>query len=115
MISLALRVLTSRAGLLIGIAGALFAWHSIDKGSAVRAAVVGYVAETELRAASARADILEGRLVRLSAANALLLEQVERAEQEARDAEGAREKYLERNPVPPADCAVSPDLLDLLR
>lgn len=109
------RFLTSRVGIVLVIAAALFAWHKIDKGSAVREAVVGYVADVELRAAETHAEILQARIARLEAANAALGASLEEVQQEARDAEAARLDYLERTPAPPADCTVSRDLLDLLR
>lgn len=113
--SLLVRFLTSRVGIVLVIAAALFAWHKIDKSSAVREAVVGYVADVELQAAETHAEILQARIARLEAANAALGASLAIAEQEARDAEAARLDYLERTPAPPADCTVSRDLLDLLR
>ncbi len=114
MMTTILRLATSRLGLILILCAALFAWHKLDKGSAVRDAVVGYVADTELRAAEVHAEILRARINRLEAANAALGASLAEAEQEARDAEAARLDYLERTPAPPADCTVSRDLLDLL-
>lgn len=109
------RLATSRLGLIVILCAALFAWHKIDKGSAVREAVVGYVARVELRAAEAEAESLRGRIERLRTANTALQESVEHAQQEARDAEITQRDYLSRTPEPPADCAVGPDLLRLLQ
>jgi hypothetical protein len=113
--SLILRFLTSRTGIVLVIAASLFAWHKIDKGSAVRDAVVRYVADVELQAAETEAELLRARIARLEAANTALNTSLAEAEQEAQDAEATRLEYLERTPAPPADCAVGPDLLDLLR
>jgi hypothetical protein len=109
------RLATSRLGLIVILCLALFTWHKIDKGSAVRDAVVRYVARVELQAAETEAQALRGRIERLETANAALRGSIAVAQQEARDAEAARLDYLGRTPAPPADCTVSPDLLDLLR
>ena len=109
------RIATSRLGLLTLLCAGLLAWHQIDKGSAVREAVVWYVADVELTAAEAEARLLRAQIGRLKEASEALEDAILRAEQEAQDAETARLEYLAQNPSPPADCAVGPDLLDLLR
>lgn len=115
MMTALVKFLTSRVGIVLAIGAGLFAWHTLDKGSAVRDAVVRYVADVEIQAAEAEAEILRARIERLKSANAALNASLEEAEQEARDAETARLEYLERTPAPPPGCTVGPDLLDLLR
>ena len=110
-----LRFATSRVGLLILLGATLFAWHKIDKTSAVREAVVGYVADVELAAAQREAAVLRQRAERLRLANENLRASLARAEKEADDAEAERARYLEQNPLPPDACGVGLDLLDLLR
>ena len=44
------RLLTGRTVLVLLIAMGLFSWHKVDKTSAVRRAVSGYVADVELTA-----------------------------------------------------------------
>lgn len=56
VLNLLWRTATSRIGIVVLIALALFAWHTLDKHSAVRRAVAEYVAGAELEAARAEAD-----------------------------------------------------------
>lgn len=110
----ALKFLRSRTGMIVLIVSALWTWHTLDKGSAVREAVVGYVADVELAAAEAKAETLQGLLDGMTEANAMLARQTEKAQKEAADAVADREEYLGQTSVP-AGCVVGDDLLGILR
>lgn len=107
-----LRFLTSGPGLVLVIGLALFTWHKIDKSSAIREAVVGYVADVELEAAAEAEKVLRQRAARLEEANSALRAQREQDEKELADAQEALLTYVESTP---SGCAVSRDLLDRLR
>lgn len=107
-----LRFFTSGPGLVLLIALALFTWHRLDRSSAVREAVVGYVAGVELAAKEAEARVLRQRAANLQAANRELQDQIEQDERETADVQDALREYVESNP---SGCVVSPDLLDRLR
>ncbi|MEP3049395.1 MAG: hypothetical protein ABJL55_16225 [Roseibium sp.] len=66
-------LLGSRTGaILIAVAvlgGGLFLWHKIDKSSAVRRAVISFVAKVELQAAEEELKALKARNVALTYAN----------------------------------------------
>ncbi|MEP3429452.1 MAG: hypothetical protein ABJN98_12275 [Roseibium sp.] len=51
------------------LAGGLFLWHKIDKSSAVRSAVIGFVAKVELSAAEEELKAVKLRNVALTYAN----------------------------------------------
>lgn len=105
------RFFTSGPGLILVIGLALFTWHKLDKSSAVREAVVSYVADAELAAAEAEQRVLQERAENLEAANAVLRFQTERDERKLADAQKALLEYVESNP---SGCTVSDDLTDRL-
>lgn len=109
-----LKFATSRLGIAMIVVGGLFAWHQLDKTSAVRKAVIGYVADVELAAAEAEAAALQEARAKLAAANRKFAERADRAEEEAADAERRFQDYVATSPLPPG-CSVPPDFLDLLQ
>ena len=92
----------------------LFGWHKLDKSSAVRAAVMKYVADVELTAA--RAQIAEAnRRARIATeANTRLDEKMQAAQGDALRYEAEIEAYEQQTTVS-ADGRVSDDLFDRLR
>lgn len=110
-----LNFMTSRAGIVLTIALALFSWHKFDKSSAVREAVVRYVASVELEAAEAETKAIQRRLVLAEAANTSLRDRALEAEQEMEDAQRALETYLVDNPLEAGTCSVDGQLLGILR
>lgn len=108
------RVLFSRAGLIAMIVLVLWAWHRIDKGSAVRDAVTRYVADVEIEALEAENERLRAITQATEEANRKLREGILSADAARRAADNRIETYETETP-PPADCAVSGDLLDILR
>ena len=92
----------------------LFGWHKLDKSSAVRAAVMKYVADVELTAA--RAQIAEAnRRARIAAeASTRLDEKMQAAQGDALRYEAEIEAYEQQTTVS-ADGRVSDDLFDRLR
>ncbi|MBD1544888.1 hypothetical protein [Roseibium aggregatum] len=107
-----LRFLTSRTGILVLICFALFAWHKIDKTSAVRRAVAGYVADVELSAKNAELAELKRRSAVFVSANKNLLSQVAAANADAEAANQELEHYVS---TVDDDCAVDGALLERLR
>lgn len=106
------RLLTSRAGIVIMIAAALFTWHKLDKSSAVRRAVTSYVADVELAAKNAELAELKRRSAVFASANRNLLDQVARANADADAANQELEHYVS---TVADDCAVDGTLLERLR
>ncbi|WP_346908562.1 hypothetical protein [uncultured Roseibium sp.] len=106
------RFLTSRTGLVILIATVLFSWHEVDKTSAVRRAVAGYVADVELAAKNAELAELKRRSAVFASANKNLLDQVARANADADAANQELEHYVS---TVADDCAVDGALLERLR
>lgn len=105
---------TSVISALVIVALALFTWHKLDKRSAVREAVMEYVAQTELSAARAqiaeanrRAEIAETQAAQLSER-----EQVTRGELIRLHAE--IEQYEAENDIPTSG-RVEPSVFDRLR
>lgn len=105
---------TSVISALVIVALALFAWHKLDKRSAVREAVMEYVAQTELSAA--RAQIAEANRRAAVAAEAVeqLEERVQAARGEAQRLAVEIEQYEAENDIPISG-RVEPDLFDRLR
>ena len=111
MIGFFLKLATSRMGL-FAIAGlALFTWHTLDKGSAVRKAVAGYVADVELAAANAELEVLRQREAALRQANFTFQMRLTESEALATRQTMEIESYESRV----ADvCVVDDDLIDQL-
>ena len=105
---------TSVISALVIVALALFAWHKLDKRSAVREAVMEYVAQTELSAA--RAQIAEANRRAAVAAEAVeqLEERVQVARGEAQRLAVEIEQYEAENDIPISG-RVEPDLFNRLR
>jgi len=105
---------TSVISALVIVALALFAWHKLDKRSAVREAVIEYVAQTELSAA--RAQIAEANrraeIAETQAAQLAEREQVTRGELIRLHAE--IEQYEAENDIPTSG-RVEPSVFDRLR
>ncbi|PIE15189.1 MAG: hypothetical protein CSA68_07515 [Rhodobacterales bacterium] len=98
--------------LIVGLA--LFVWHKLDKGSAVRAAVSEYVAAAEITAL--KAQIAEAnRLAQVAS------EAAQRLDERAQAVEGeavrlaAEIKQYEAENALPTSCRLSPDLARRLR
>jgi hypothetical protein len=91
--TVAWRVATSRAGILVIAGLGLFAWHKLDKGSAVRQAVTGYVAKVELETLRAERDELRRRRAAVRLANQDLQSKIRAAEAEADAAAWELEHY----------------------
>lgn len=94
--------------------GAAFAWHWFDKSSAVRQAVVGYVAQAELDAATAQINEANRRAQVAEEAADLLLIRVRDAEAASLQYEQEIESYVSENQIHPS-CVVGQPILDLLR
>lgn len=109
---LVFRGITSRAGIVALICLALFAWHKIDKTSAMRRAVAGYVADVEIAAKNAELAELKRRSAVFASANRNLLSQVAKASAEAEAANLELEQYVS---TVDDDCAVDGALLERLR
>lgn len=107
-----LKFLTSRTGLFCLLVLVLFAWHSLDKGSAVRSAVTGYIADVEL--AAAEAELQQAKRMAKAAQNANRALQAALAVAEAQKAASDRELENYVSKVG-ADCAVDGVLLERLQ
>ncbi len=116
MIGLLGAILKSRtATALLAAAGvlvALLAWHKLDKGSAVRQAVVGYVARVELTSARVELAEIRRRQAVADAARRHLQSQIERAEAQAEAAAEELEHYVSQVDE---GCIVQPGLVERLR
>ena len=99
---------------LVFVAGALFVWHKVDKGSAVRKAVNQYVARVELKTAQAQIDEANRRREVAETANARLQERVQVAIGEAARVAQEIERYEAENDIP-ISCRVEPNLFERLR
>lgn len=108
------KVLGSPITWVVALAVALFAWHKLDKGSAIREAVVGYVADTELAAAKAQNAALQSRLAAAQAASTVFRQGIQERDAEIIDYEKRITTYEAENSVPD-ECRVSDQLLGLLR
>jgi hypothetical protein len=87
------RIVTSRAGILVMAGLAVFTWHKLDRGSAVRQAVSGNVAKVELEALRAERDELRRRQAANRLANRDLQSKILDAEAEADAAARELEHY----------------------
>lgn len=87
------RIVTSRAGILVMAGLTLFTWHKLDRGSAVRQAVSGYVARVELETLRSERDELRRRQAAVRLANRDLHSKVRDAEAEADAAAQELEHY----------------------
>ena len=109
-------VLGSRTGCaalaIISLLAGLFIWHHLDRSSAVRAAVVGYVAKVELETAQAELTEIRRRRAAFQAANHLLNSRIEQAELQAQEAALELEHY--ESTVGEA-CRVDRSVLERLR
>jgi putative IMPACT (imprinted ancient) family translation regulator len=105
---------TSAITAVVVIGLALFGWHKLDKSSAVRAAVMEYVADVELTAARAQIAEANRRAAIADEAAQRLDEKVQAAEGEAMRFEAEIEAYEQQTTVSP-DGRVSDDLFDRLR
>ena len=104
---------TSAITVVVLVFAALFTWHKIDKGSAVRDAVVRYVADTELKTAREAIKEAERRARVAEEAGERLEEKLQAAEGEAIRMSEEIERYAEETDVP-ADGRVGADLLGRL-
>lgn len=87
------RVATSRIGILALVAMGIFAWHKLDRWSAVRQAVSGYVAQVELESLRAERDELRRRQAAVRLANRDLQSKIRDAEAQADAAAQELEHY----------------------
>ena len=109
-----IKLLLSRGGIIVMIALALFSWHRLDKGSAVRQAVTRYVADVELQAAGAERDQLSHKLLVANTATARLEEKVAASEGENLLLENELKEW-ELQHESPIDGTVGADLFGQLR
>lgn len=113
---LATWILQSRAACsalaIAAVLGGLFFWHQVDKSSAVRKAIVEYVAEAELTAARVQLEELKRRKVVTDRANRRFLSLIEKANVEAEAASQELEHYVS---TVEDSCVVQPDLIERLR
>ncbi len=93
---------------------ALFTWHQIDKRSAVRQAVIEYVADTEIKVLQDQIKEANRRAAIASEAQARLEERLQVAEGEARRIAREIEQYEAENEINP-DSVVDSGLLLRLR
>ncbi|WP_298963824.1 hypothetical protein [uncultured Roseibium sp.] len=94
------------------VLGGIFIWHLVDKSSAVRKAVVEYVADVELTEARARLAELKRRKVVTDRANRRFLSLIEQANAEAEAASQELEHYVS---TVEDSCIVQPGLFERLR
>jgi hypothetical protein len=94
------------------VLGGFFVWHKVDKSSAVRRAVVEYVAEAELTAARVQLEELKRRKVVTDRANRRFLSLFDQANAEAEAAAQELEHYVS---TVEDDCTVQRGLFDRLR
>ena len=91
---------TSVITAVVVIALALFTWHKFDKNSAVRSAVMEYVADVELNAARAQIAEANRRAEIAAAAQERLEEKVQVAEGEVIRVAREIEQYEAENDIP---------------
>ena len=104
---------TARTVLTIAaVLGGLFIWHKVDKTSAVRRAVVEYVAKVELTAARVQLEELKRRQDVTDGARRFLQTEIEKANAEAEAAAQELEHYVS---TVEDSCIVQPGLIDRLR
>jgi hypothetical protein len=94
--------------------GAAFAWHKLDKSSALRQAVVGYVAQAELDAATAQINEANRRAQIAEEAADRLLVRVRDAEAASLQHQQEIDSYVSQNDIP-SRCVASDPIFDLLR
>lgn len=94
------------------VLGGLLLWHKIDKSSAIRRAVVGYVAKVELASARAELDELKRRRAVSDKARRQLQSEIEKA---TADAEAAAEELEHYVSTVEDSCVVGSGLADRLR
>ena len=97
---------------LAAVLGGFFIWHQVDKSSAVRKAVVEYVADVELTAARVQLEELKRRKVVTDRANRRFLSLIEQANVEAEAASQELEHYVS---TVKDSCIVQPGLFERLR
>lgn len=93
---------------------AAFAWHKLDKNSAIRQALVGYVAQAELDAATAQINEANRRAQIAEEAADLLLARVRDAEAASLQHEQEIDSYVLQNKIHPS-CVAGDTVFDLLR
>ena len=96
------------------VAVSLFAWHKLDKSSAVRSAVSEYVAATEITALRAQIAEANRRAAIAREAADRLQERVQAAQGEALRLAAEIEQYEAENDIPTSG-RVEPDLARRLR
>ena len=94
------------------VLGGFFVWHNVDKSSAVRQAVVEYVAKAELTATRVQLEELKRRNIVVAQANQRFVSLIETANAEALVAAQELERYVSTVEV---GCVVQPDLVGRLR
>lgn len=107
------RTTTAISALLI-VLGLLFAWHQIDKRSAVRQAVLEYVADTEIKVLQAQIEEANRRAAIASEAQDRLEQRLQVAESKARRIALEIKQYEAENEINP-DGVVDSGLLLRLR
>ena len=105
---------TSMISGVVIVAVALFAWHKLDKSSAVRSAVSEYVAATEIAALRAQIAEANRRAAIANEAAERLQERVQAAQGEALRLAAEIEQYEAENDIPISG-RVEPDLARRLR
>ena len=104
----------SAAAALVVVTAGLSTWHSLDKGSAVKQAVVEYVARTELAAARAEATEARRRAEVAERATEALEARAEAAERDAEAFVQEIKAYEDQTTINP-DGIVDGAILDRLR
>ncbi|WP_421983329.1 hypothetical protein [Roseibium sp.] len=94
------------------VLGGLLVWHKVDKSSAVRRAVVEYVAKVELTSARVQMEELKRRKLVAERVSRQFRTLIEQANADAEAATKELEKYAS---TVGADCVVQPDLIERLR
>ncbi|MBO6511817.1 MAG: hypothetical protein JJ979_25600 [Roseibium sp.] len=94
------------------VLGGFFVWHKVDKSSAVRQAVAGYVADVELKTARVQLEELKRRKVVTDQANRRFQSEINQANAEAEAAAQELERYVS---TVEASCVVQPGLIERLR
>lgn len=99
---------------LVVVGAVLFGWHKIDKTSAVRQAVAGYLADVELATAQAQIAEANRRVVVAGEARERLQERLQALEGTAVRQAREIEQYEAENEVPDM-CVVDDNVLGRLR